>query len=55
MVEIGKFMPKTEIVLLANDDLIVLENGFELKLVRGKEGNVSHLMLGATKIVKKDK
>ncbi|MBC3881883.1 beta-lactamase family protein [Undibacterium sp. LX40W] len=53
MVEIGKFMPKTEIVLLANDDLIVLENGFELKLIRGNEGRVSHLMLGATKIIKK--
>lgn len=55
MIEAAKFLSKTEIVLLANDELIVPDNGFQLKLARDKDGRVTHLEFNSRKLVKKDR
>nr|WP_315483363.1 serine hydrolase domain-containing protein [uncultured Undibacterium sp.] len=55
MIEAAQFLAKDEIVLLANDELIVPDNGFQLKLARDKDGRVTHLEYGSRKLVKKNR
>ena len=55
MIEAAQFLAKDEIVLLANDELIVPDNGFQLKLARDKDGRVTHLEFNAMKLVKKSR
>lgn len=55
MIEAAKYLSKTEIVLLANDELIALENGFQLKLVRDQDGRIAHLDFNSMKLVKKSR
>ncbi|MBC3807901.1 beta-lactamase family protein [Undibacterium seohonense] len=55
MIEAAQFLAKDEIVLLANDELIVPDNGFQLKLARDKDGRVTHLAFGSRKLVKKSR
>jgi hypothetical protein len=55
MIEAAQFLAKDEIVLLANDELIVPDNGFQLKLARDKDDRVTHLEFGKMKLVKKSR
>lgn len=54
MIEAAQFLAKDEIVLLANDEMIVPDNGFQLKLARDKNGRVSHLEFNSRKLFKKN-
>lgn len=55
MIEAAKFLSKTEIVLLANNELIALETGFALELGREKDGRITHLDFNSRKLVKKSR
>jgi CubicO group peptidase (beta-lactamase class C family) len=55
MIEAAKFLAKTEMVMLANDELLIPENGFELKLIKDKDGRVASLEFGSMKLVKKSR
>jgi CubicO group peptidase (beta-lactamase class C family) len=56
MIEAARFLSKTEIVLLANDELIALETGFdELELGRDNDGRITHLNFHSRKLVKKSR
>ncbi|MBR7800476.1 serine hydrolase domain-containing protein [Undibacterium fentianense] len=53
MVEVPKFLPKTEIVMPAGDELLAPENGFQLKIIKDQNGQVAYLDFGSRKLVKK--
>nr|WP_314860666.1 serine hydrolase domain-containing protein [uncultured Undibacterium sp.] len=55
MIEAKQFLAKDEVVLLANDELLVPDNGFQLKVARDTDGRVSHLEFGKMKLVKKSR
>lgn len=54
MIEAANYLPKGEIVLLADNELVSPETGFQLKLVRDEDGRVSHLEFNSRKLFKKN-
>lgn len=54
MIDIGAFFPKTEIVLLANDELIVPENGFQLNIIKDSNGRIAGVEFNGSKLVRKN-
>jgi CubicO group peptidase (beta-lactamase class C family) len=55
MVEVPGFVPKTEIVVLADGELIAPETGFQSMLMKDKDGKIVGVDIGSAKLTKKTK
>lgn len=55
MIEAANYLPKGELVLLADGELLSPETGFQLKLVKDDQGRVSNLEYGPRKLMKKNR
>jgi hypothetical protein len=55
MVEVPGFVPKTEIVVLADGELIAPETGFQSTLMKDKDGKIVGVDIGSAKLTKKAK
>lgn len=53
LAEVPKFVPKSEIVMPALDELLMPENGFQLKVARDQEGRITNLEFNSKRIDKK--
>lgn len=55
MVEVPGFVPKAEIVVLADGELIAPETGFQSTLMKDKDGKIVGVDIGSAKLTKKPK
>jgi hypothetical protein len=55
MVEVPGFVPKTEIMVLADGELLAPETGFKSMLMKDKDGKIVGVDIGSAKLTKKAK